>query len=323
MKILVVGGAGYVGSVLVPHLIKRGYKVDVVDLLWFGNHLPEDIQVMERDLFDLSENDLSGYGQVVFLAGLSNDPMAEYSPGDNFIQNAAAPAFLCYLAKQSGVRRYIYASSCSVYGFTSNKLYDEDSPTTSVYPYGVSKLQGEMAVMQLSNQDFSVICLRKGTISGYSPRMRLDICVNTMFRYALEKQEIIVDNPEIWRPILSVQDAAVAYVRAIEADTTVSGVFNVASGNYQIGEIGSIVKTVIEEEMGLDIGLKIKYRNDLRNYRVNSDRIRECLGFQAEHDIPEIVRDLIRNREAFSDINNPNYYQLEVFKILKKVLPVD
>jgi len=318
MKILVVGGAGYVGSVLVPFIRKRGYEVDVVDLLWFGNHLPEEILVMERDLFDLSESDLSGYDQIVFLAGLSNDPMAEYSPGDNFIQNAAAPAFLGYLARKAGVKRYIYASSCSVYGFTSNNLYDEDSPTTSAYPYGISKLQGEMAVMQLADKDFSVICLRKGTISGYSPRMRLDICVNTMFLSALEKKEITVDNPDIWRPILSVQDAAAAYMRVIEADAKISGIFNVASGNYQIGEIGNMVKTVIQEEMGLDVGLNIRYRNDLRNYRVNCDKIGEFFSFRAEQDIPAIVRDLIRNREAFSDIDNPNYYQIEVFRALKK-----
>ena len=318
MKILVAGGAGYVGSVLVPILMERGYEVDVVDLLWFGNHLPAGTRIMNQDLFDLSESDLAGFDQIVFLAGLSNDPMAEYSPGDSFIHNAAAPAFLGYLAKQAGVRRYIYASSCSVYGFTSNELYDEDAPTTSGYPYGISKLQGERAAMQLVDRDFSVVCLRKGTISGYSPRMRLDICVNTMFRYAMEKREITVDNPSIWRPILSVQDAATAYVSAREADTNVSGIYNVASGNYQIGDIGGVVKKVIEEEMGLLIALNINHRHDLRNYRVNCDRIADVLGFRAEHDIPAIVRDLVRNRHAFSDMDSPNYYQIEVFKALKE-----
>ena len=322
MKILVAGGAGYVGSVLVPVLMARGFEVDVVDLLWFGNHLPEGTRVLERDLFDLSERDLDGYDQIVFLAGLSNDPMAEYSPGDNFIYNAAAPAFLGYLGKQAGVRRYVYASSCSVYGFTSDELYDEDAPVTSAYPYGISKLQGERAAMQLTGDGFSVICLRKGTISGYSPRMRLDICVNTMFRFAMEKGGITIDNPAIWRPILSVQDAAGAYLSAIDADYAVSGIFNVASGNYRIGEIGEKVKAVIGEELGLDIGLNINHRHDLRNYRVNCDRIASVLGFNAQQDIPAIVRDLIRNRHAFSNFDNPNYYQIEVFKALKEGVAV-
>jgi nucleoside-diphosphate-sugar epimerase len=113
--------------------------------------------------------DLHSYDQVIFLAGLSNDPMAEFSPSKNFIFNAAAPAYLAYTAKNAKVKRYIYASSCSVYGYTEDELFDETRPVSSNYPYGISKLQGEQAAMQLADKDFSVIALRKGTISGYSP----------------------------------------------------------------------------------------------------------------------------------------------------------
>src|ERR1700759_2919517 len=112
MRLLVAGGAGYVGSVLIPKLLDRGYRVDVVDLFWFGNHLPEQIGVLKKDIFHLTAEDLRPYDQVIFLAGLSNDPMAEFSPSKNFIFNASAPAYLCYIAKQAKVRRYIYASSC-------------------------------------------------------------------------------------------------------------------------------------------------------------------------------------------------------------------
>ena len=150
MRILIVGGCGYVGSHLIPQLIDRGYDVDVIDLLWFGNSLPERVAVTKKDVFDCVENDLEGYEQVVFLAGLSNDPMAEYNPADNFVQNASAPIYLAYLAKSAGVRRYIYASSCSVYGYTIDELYNEESPAISNYPYGISKLQGEKGVMQRS-----------------------------------------------------------------------------------------------------------------------------------------------------------------------------
>src|SRR5205823_2330354 len=125
MKILIAGGAGYVGSVLIPRLLDRGYEVDVVDLFWFGNHLPSNVGILNKDIFDLTVNDLKAYDQVIFLAGLSNDPMAEYSPSKNFIFNAAAPAYLAYTAKNAKVRRYIYASSCSVYGYTENELFDE------------------------------------------------------------------------------------------------------------------------------------------------------------------------------------------------------
>src|SRR4030065_1992307 len=109
MKILIAGGAGYIGSALIPKLVSRGYKVDVVDLLWFGNQLPSEVKVINKDIFDLHETDLDGYDQVIFLAGLSNDPMAEHSPGMNFIYNAAAPAYLAYLSKKLKVKRFIYA----------------------------------------------------------------------------------------------------------------------------------------------------------------------------------------------------------------------
>src|SRR6201992_968602 len=218
MRILVAGGAGYVGSTLIPKLLERGYDVDVVDLFWFGNALPAEVRIINRDLFDLQANDLKEYDQVIFLAGLSNDPMAEFSPSKNFIFNAAAPAYLAYTAKNAKVKRYVYASSCSVYGYTEDKLFDETRPVSSNYPYGISKLQGEQAAMPLASKDFSVIALRKGTVSGYSPRMRFDLIINTMFKNAVREHTITVNNPSIWRPILAIEDAATAYTRAIEAN---------------------------------------------------------------------------------------------------------
>src|SRR6202047_1933383 len=161
MKILIAGGAGYIGNVLIPRLLDRGYHVDVVDLFWFGNHLPPQVGVIRKDIFHLSVQDLEPYDQVIFLAGLSNDPMAEFSPSKNFVYNAAAPAYLAYTAKKAGVKRDISASSCAVYGYTVNELYDETRPVASSYPYGISKLQGEQAVMNLMDDAFSVVALRK------------------------------------------------------------------------------------------------------------------------------------------------------------------
>src|SRR5271157_5906832 len=255
MKILVAGGAGYLGSVLIPRLLDRGYKVDVVDLFWFGNHLPRQVGILHKDIFQLSLEDLEPYNQVLFLAGLSNDPMAEYSPSKNFIFNAAAPAYLGYIAKMAKVKRYIYASSCSVYGYTENELYDETRPVASSYPYGISKLQGEQAAMQLADDEFSVISLRKGTISGYSPRMRFDLIINTMFKSAMKDHTITINNPSIWRPILGINDAVTAYIRAIEANYRISGIFNIASGNYTVGEVGDLVKEAIEERLPIRVSL--------------------------------------------------------------------
>ncbi len=247
MKVLIAGGAGYVGSVLIPKLLDRGYKVDVVDLFWFGNYLPRQVGILNKDIFHLTVEDLEPYDQVIFLAGLSNDPMAEFSPSKNFIFNAAAPAYLAYTAKNAKVKRYIYASSCSVYGYTEDELFDETRPVSSIYPYGISKLQGEQAAMQLADENFSVIALRKGTISGYSPRMRFDLIINTMFKNAVREHVITVNNPSIWRPILSIEDAATAYTRAVEANYKLSGIFNIASGNYTVGEIADLVRVAVEE----------------------------------------------------------------------------
>ena len=320
MKILIAGGAGYVGSVLIPKLLDRGYEVAVVDLFWFGNHLPRDVQIVSKDIFDLAADDLKKFEQVVFLAGLSNDPMAEYSPAKNFIYNAAAPAYLAYIAKQAGVRRYVYASSCSVYGYTDNDLFDESRPVSSSYPYGISKLQGEQAVMNLSDDGFSVIALRKGTVSGYSPRMRLDLIVNTMFKTAVCDRQITVNNPSIWRPILSVQDAANAYIRAIEASPGISGIFNVASGNYTVGEVGDMVRAAVEEHMGISVRLTIKHMEDFRNYKVSTQKADNVLSFHPDHDVKSIVHNLVSHLEDFEDWDNPMYYNIQVLKGMDRAL---
>jgi nucleoside-diphosphate-sugar epimerase len=322
VKLLIAGGAGYVGSTLIPKLLERGYKVDVVDLFWFGNHLPRQVGILNKDIFQLTEEDLERYDQVVFLAGLSNDPMAEYSPSKNFVFNAAAPSYLAYMAKKAKVKRYVYASSCSVYGYTENELYDETRPVSSSYPYGISKLQGEQAALQLIDENFSVISLRKGTISGYSPRMRFDLIINTMFRNAIRDRTIIINNPSIWRPILSIQDAATAYIRAIEADCKISGIFNVASGNYTVGEVGDLVKAAIEERLGNPIHLNIKHIQDFRNYKVSIEKAKNVLSFHPADDLKSIVVNLIDNMGNFLDWDNPLYSNIGTFKSIENGIEI-
>lgn len=317
MRILIAGGAGYVGSTLIPKLLDRGYKVDVVDLFWFGNHLPRQAGILNKDIFQLSEEDLEPYDQVVFLAGLSNDPMAEYSPSKNFVFNAAAPSYLAYMAKRANVKRYVYASSCSVYGYTENELYDETRPVSSSYPYGISKLQGEQAALQLSDENFSVIALRKGTISGYSPRMRFDLIINTMFKSAMKERTVTINNPSIWRPILSIHDAVTAYIRAIEANYKISGVFNAASGNYTVGEVGDLVKAAIEERLGIPIRLIIKHIQDFRNYKVSIEKAKNVLSFHPADDLKSIVTNLIENMDKFQDWDNPMYSNIAAFKAIE------
>ncbi|MGD0354797.1 MAG: SDR family oxidoreductase [Dehalococcoidia bacterium] len=319
MKILVAGGAGYLGSVLVPQLIERGYEVDVVDLLWFGNYMPDGVKVIPKEIMTLEEKDLTGYDQVIFIAGLSNDPMAEYSPAANFVDNAALPAYLSYISKRAGVKRFIYGCSCSVYGYSVDVLCDESALATSDYPYGISKLQGEFACLRLQDDKFSTIALRKGTISGYSPRMRLDLIVNAMFKSAVTEKVITVNSPSIWRPILDVRDAASAYIRAIEVDQNISGIFNVAYGNYTVGEVADYVREGVQEHLGITARINIKHVSDFRNYKVTSEKARNVLSFNPRFNIKDTVRNLAENMDKFKDMENPKYYNIQIFKKLNRV----
>jgi nucleoside-diphosphate-sugar epimerase len=314
MKILVAGGAGYVGSFLIPVLLEHGYEVEVIDLLWFGNHLPPEVKVRRQDLFACKEDDLRGYEQVIFLAGLSNDPMAEFDPSGNFLSNGALPSYLAYLAKRAGVKRFIYGSSCSVYGYTVNQMYDEESPVTCGYPYGISKLQGERGVLQLQDRSFSVIALRKGTVCGYSPRMRMDLIVNTMFKTAMIQRQVTVNNPSIWRPILDIRDAAMAYLRAIQADLSINGVYNVTSGNYTVGHVGDMVKHKVATLTGEKIAIQIKQIQDFRNYKVTIEKAKTLLGYQPQFSVEDIIGDLYAHRDQYGDYNNDMFYNIRVFQ---------
>jgi nucleoside-diphosphate-sugar epimerase len=317
MKILLAGGAGYIGSVLIPVLIDHGYEVEVIDLLWFGNHLPKEVKVIKKELFECKEEDFVGYDQVIFLAGLSNDPMAEFNPAKNFVDNGALPSYLAYMAKRAGVKRYIYASSCSVYGYTVDRLYDEESPAVSNHPYGISKLQGERGVLQMQDEKFSVIAIRQGTICGFSPRMRFDLIVNTMFKAAVIEKKITVNNPSIWRPIYDVRDAANAFVRAVQANYSINGVFNATSDNYTVGQVADLVQYEVEKKTGDKIKLDIKNVQDFRNYKVTIDKAKTYLGFQPLYTIKDIIDNLFDHIDYFGDFEKDEFYNIRTFKKLQ------
>jgi nucleoside-diphosphate-sugar epimerase len=242
--------------------------------------------------------------------------MAEADTALNFIQNSALPSYLAFIAKQAGTPRFIYASSCSVYGYTIGQTYDEESPVVCRYPYGVSKLQGEHGVMQLNDAQFSAIALRQGTVCGHSPRMRFDLIVNTMFRDALTKGGITINNPEIWRPLIDVRDTAAAFLRAVEADIGVSGVFNVARDNFTVGQVADAVQEAVAALTGHEIGVTVFHREDCRNYRVSCEKAQAQLGFAPRYSIADTVEDLFRHRAAYGDFSDDVYYNIKVFNKL-------
>ena len=318
-KILLAGGAGYIGTELCKRLMKLDYDITVIDDLWFGNNLDPKIKLIKKDLFQVTYKELVDFDVVIFLAGVSNDPMAEFSPSENFIQNAACPAYLSYESKRASVKRFIYASSCSVYGYTVDELYDENSPTTCSYPYGISKLQGENGVMQLADSNFSVISLRQGTVCGYSDRMRFDLVVNTMFKNAMLHNEITVNNPSIWRPIFHIQDACTAYIRAIQAPDNISGIFNVASDNYTLGQIGDIVSVEMSKLLNKEVKMHINDVKDFRNYKVSIQHAKLTLGFTPTYTVKDIIHDLYQYAGSIQNMESEKYYNIKVFESLGKI----
>ena len=318
MRILLAGGAGFIGSVLGPMLRDRGHEMTVADLFWFGKSLEVDTPILECELFELTSEDLEQFDQVIFLAGLSNDPMAEFSPARNFVDNGALPSYLAYTAKKAGVKRFVYASSCSVYGFSHTQLASEDDPVTCDYPYGISKLQGERGVLQLADDDFSVVALRQGTVVGYSPRMRFDLIVNTMYKSAIERGEIVINNPKIWRPILDVRDTAMAFVQAVEANEKIRGVFNVAFDNYTVGDIGEQVAAAVSDLTHSPIHLDVKSLEDFRSYKVSTERARAEIGFAPRYAVRDIVEELHAHREEYGDFSKEVFYNIQVFKQLQR-----
>lgn len=309
------GGSGYIGAVLCEYLYQKGYDITIADAGWFGFHSRKEIPVIKGDLFDLTAADMKPFDCIVFLAGLSNDPMAEYSPKENFIYNTALPAYLGFQAREAGVKHFVFASSCSVYGYTHNRTYTETDEAICNYPYGVSKLQGEQSLLALQDESFRVVCLRQGTVSGYSPRMRLDLAINTMFKNAMSKNEITVTNPKIWRPILALPDLCKGYEAAIAHQA--SGIFNIASFNTTVGELAENVAEFVRTQFHKPVNVVNRDVQDYRNYKVSWQKATDELGFNPTQSLTDVLTGLKTNFDTFSNFDNPAFYNIDVFKAMK------
>ena len=323
--VLVTGGAGYVGSRLVPALLRAGHNVHVLDLYIFGNHVFDEnkhdpnLKEFYGDLRDGSvvAAALTGCDAVIHLACVSNDPSFELDPGLGKSINYDAFRPLVQAAKQAGVNRFIYASSSSVYGIKDTANVTEDLPLEPLTDYSKYKALCEQILDEEREPGFTTLTLRPATVCGYSPRLRLDLTVNILTNHAINNGKITVFGGSQKRPNIHIDDMVQLYVNSLcYADDLIDGmVFNAGYENHSVMEIAELVRGVI----GTGVAIDVTETDDLRSYHISSSRIRDNLGFTPSHTIDNAVEDL---ESAFTkglvpdSLTSQKYYNVKVMQAL-------
>jgi nucleoside-diphosphate-sugar epimerase len=304
-RIVVIGGAGYIGSVLTGQLLDAGYQVDVFDALRFGDMglsryrdrvALRLIQGDIRDIRAMTACIKNAHG-VVLLAALVGEPACDVDPDETVDINLIATKAVAEAARYYRIPRFVFASTDSVYGIREG-IMKEDSEKNPISLYARLKLQAEEEIMGLHQDDFQPTVLRMATIYGLSPRMRFDLIINILTLHAVSKGEITIMGGKQWRPLVHVSDAARAYATALSAplDKVGGQCFNVGSNeqNYQVGTLGELVKEVCPE---ITVNT-IEQTPDLRDYYVSCDKIGEAMGYKVEKTIIDAVREI---RDALQD----------------------
>ena len=316
-KILITGGAGFIGSMVVPALVERGHDVTVIDRLDFGNNIESvmnRIKFIHADAFDISPKELENVDVLIHFAGLSNDPMADFRPRDNFIQNTGLTAHLVHLAKKYNVPRFVFASTQSVYGISTDEDTKESAELKASFPYGLSKIQGEMIINSAASDTFRPVILRQSTICGWAPRVRLDLVINTMTKSGVIHKKIVVGNADVWRPLIHIRDLVPVYVTVVE-NPEISGTFNVSTGNYTLPQMAAEVQSALKEK-GMDVAIEIHNNPDPRSYRMNADLAVKHLGLKKKFDIKDAVFELLEKLgdSSSKEWHNKSYVNFEIYK---------
>ncbi|MGD9893374.1 MAG: NAD-dependent epimerase/dehydratase family protein [Dehalococcoidia bacterium] len=330
--VLVTGGAGYVGAVLVPMLLDRGYRVRVLDRLYWGGRplapLLEEIELVHGDVRTMPPSVLDGVDAVIHLAGLSNDPTAEWAPEANWEMNAVATERLADACLAAGIRRLTYGSSCSIYdGLPAGCVYDERADVHPRGAYSMSKYYGEEKLQERAGSDFCPVILRQGTVYGFSPRMRYDLVVNTFLKDALTRGRLAMHGGGwMWRPLVDVTDVARAHIAALEApEEHVSGeIFNILNDNYQIRQLAMLVAGSAQL-FGHPVALEeAELPAFVRDYRCSSRKAEDILEFRAEVTPLQSIADMLDRlrRDGDVDFSHPRFYNIAWMTLLAEVQPV-
>jgi len=325
-RVLVTGGAGYVGAVLVPKLLEAGYQVKVIDLYIYGQNVLEAVKNNPRlreikgDIRDqeLLKKEIPGTDAIIHLACISNDPSYELNPALAKSINYDAFLPLVSIAKQNKVKRFIFASSSSVYGVKSEPEVTEELSLEPLTDYSKYKALCEEFVLKERSDDFTVLVLRPATVCGYSPRLRLDLTVNILTNHAINKGKITVFGGEQKRPNIHIEDIAELYVRALaySKEKIAGKIFNVGYQNYKLKDIAGMVKKVIKRN---DLTVEITESDDKRSYCISSEKIKRELGFVPRHTVEDAVEDLKRAFEGGrvpNALNDIRYYNIKTMQAM-------
>jgi len=328
--ILVTGGAGYIGSVAVRELLEQGYAVRIFDKFIYGDEGIRDIrnrvECVAGDICALDEAVLDGVTAVIHLAGLSNDPTAEFNPEANRRMNTEATGILAEACKRRGIQRFIFASSCSIYDrgmMAEDVIQSEDSAVEPRAAYATSKYEAEKILQSLTDEHFQPTILRQGTVYGWSPRMRYDLVVNTFVAHAFQKGKLTVHcGGEMWRPLVDVTDVAKCYLACLQADLSLVGgqIFNLSYKNFRILELAHWVRKALRDIIPVDV--EVEYGpQTARTYRVSTQKIEKYLGFRPTRSVEESARHMALQIQQgiHADFHNPRYYNIRWLETLLEI----
>ena len=327
--VLVTGGAGYCGSVLIPQLLDMGYRVTVYDILYYGcNFLPLDnpsLRVVQGDIRDIEmlEPLMAGVDAILHLACISNDASFELDENLSISVNMDSFEPIVLAAKKTGVKRFVFASSSSVYGISEDPDVKEDHPLVPLTLYNKYKGLCEPILFQRTDQNFVGVVFRPATVCGFGPRQRLDVTVNILTNLAINKGNITVFGGSQLRPNLHIQDYVDLCKALLEApdERIANEIFNCGYENMSILEIAETVKKVVSEELPdkNEIGIEVTPSDDLRSYHINSDKVTEVIGFKPQYSVEDAVRGLCH---AFREGKLPNSFDDDKYfnvRTMKKI----
>ena len=304
MKILVTGACGYKGHVLIPKLLNRGYQVVGLDVMWFGNFQEPhpNLSLVKADVRDVENIDLKGVDAIIHLSSIANDPCGDLDPKLTWEVSALATMQLADKAKRHGIKRFIYASSGSVYGIKDELQVTEELELKPISEYNKTKMVGERVMLSYSD-DMVVQIVRPATVCGYSPRMRLDVSVNMLTVQALSKGKITVFGGAQTRPNIHIEDITDVYLHLLD-HPSVTGVYNAGFENISILDIAKIVTRHVPVE------IIVTESNDPRSYRVNSDKLL-ATGFKPKKGVEDAVLEIIAKYRAGELKDEDRFYNLK------------